>query len=308
MYLKGEEAAMIEMRNVSKAFDRYIAVENVNLTIQKGSIYGLIGSNGAGKTTLIKLLSGIYRQEQGEITIDGQPVYENIHMKQKIFYIADYPSFLTHYTTKQMARFYKSVYPNWSEQRFQQLADLFEMNVNKKIHTFSKGWQRQVAFVLALSSNPEILILDEPLDGLDPVVRKKVKNLLIQDVAEREMTIFISSHNLREVEDLCDHIGIIHKGTLIMEKELDELKSDIHKVQVAYKDGVPKSLLKKLNILHSEKRGSILLFIVRGKEETITKQIRITNPVIFDMLPLTLEEIFIYEMGDIGYAIQNVIV
>jgi ABC-2 type transport system ATP-binding protein len=304
----GEAKSMIEMRNVCKAFDHSRAVENVNLTIQKGSIYGLIGSNGAGKTTLIKLLSGIYRQEQGEITIDGQPVYENVQMKQKIFYIADHPAFLTHYTTKQMARFYKNIYPDWSEDRFQHLTSLFEMNVNKKIHTFSKGWQRQVAFVLALSCNPEILILDEPLDGLDPVVRKKVKNILIQDVADREMTILISSHNLREVEDICDHIGIIHKGTLIIEKELDELKSDIHKVQVAYKEGVPESLLKNLSILHSEKRGSIFLCIVRGNEEAITKKIRMTNPVIFDMLPLTLEEIFIYEMEDIGYAIQNVIV
>ncbi|MDP4087453.1 MAG: ABC transporter ATP-binding protein, partial [Bacillota bacterium] len=216
--------------------------------------------------------------------------------------------FLSHYTTKQMARFYKSLYPNWSEERFAKLADLFDMDLNKKIHTFSKGWQRQVAFVLALSSQPEILILDEPLDGLDPVVRKKVKNLLIQDVADREMTILISSHNLREVEDICDHIGILHKGALIIEKELDELKSDIHKVQVAYKDGIPERLFKNMRVLHSEKRGSIILCIIRGEEETITKQIRKTNPVIFDLLPLTLEEIFIYEMGDIGYAIKNVIV
>jgi ABC-2 type transport system ATP-binding protein len=299
---------MIEMKNVSKSFDHFKAIENVNLSIQKGSIYGLIGSNGAGKTTLIKLLSGIYHQEHGEVTIDGQPIYENNHIKQKIFYIADHPYFLSHYTTKQMARFYKSLYPNWSEDRFTKLADLFDMDLNKKIHTFSKGWQRQVAFVLALSSQPEILILDEPLDGLDPVVRKKVKNLLIQDVADREMTILISSHNLREVEDICDHIGILHKGTLIIEKELDELKSDIHKVQVAYKGGVPDHLFKNMRVLHMEKRGSIILCIIRGEEETITKQIRMTYPVIFDLLPLTLEEIFIYEMGDIGYAIKNVIV
>jgi ABC-2 type transport system ATP-binding protein len=299
---------MIEMKNVSKAFDLFKAVENVNLSIQKGSIYGLIGSNGAGKTTLIKLLAGIYRQEKGEVTIGGKPVYENVSLKQKVFYIPDQPYFLSHYTTKQMARFYKSIYPTWSVERYQKLADLFEVDQNKKIAAFSKGWQRLIAFILALSANPEILILDEPLDGLDPIVRKKIKNLLIHDVAEREMTILISSHNLREVEDICDHIGIIHKGTLLMEKELDELKSDTHKVQVAYKAGVPEQHLKSLTLLHTEKRGSVFLCIVRGDEDAIVKQIRKTNPVIFDLLPLTLEEIFIYEMGEYGYAIKNVIV
>ncbi|GHH99530.1 ABC transporter ATP-binding protein [Neobacillus kokaensis] len=299
---------MIEMKQVSKRFDRFQALENVNLSIQKGSIYGLIGSNGAGKTTLIKLLAGIYRQDNGDVMIDGTPVYENIGLKQKIFYIPDHPYVFSHYTTKQMARFYKNCYSNWSEERFEMLVELFEVNLQKKIQTFSKGWQRQIAFILALSANPEILILDEPMDGLDPVVRKKIKNLLINDVAEREMTIFISSHNLREIEDICDHIGIIHKGALIMQKELDELKADIHKVQVAYRNDVPKQLLKKLNPLHTEKRGSVSLFIVRGNEDSLAKQIRETNPVIFDLLPLTLEEIFIYEMGDIGYAIKNVVV
>jgi ABC-2 type transport system ATP-binding protein len=299
---------MIEMKNVTKKFDRSKAVENVNLSIQKGSIYGLIGSNGAGKTTLIKLLSGIYRQDEGNVMIDNQSVYESTAIKQKIFYVPDQPHFFSHYTTKQMARFYKSLYPNWSEERFGKLAELFEVDRNKKIQTFSKGWQRQIAFILALAANPEILILDEPMDGLDPVVRKKVKNLLIHDVAEREMTILISSHNLREIEDICDHIGIIHRGSILMEKDLDEMKTGIHKVQLAYKDGVPDLLLNNLQLLHMEKRGSIMLGIVRGSEAAITKQIRKTNPVIFDMLPLTLEEIFFYEMGDRGYAIENVIV
>ena len=299
---------MIEMINVSKSFDGVKAVENVNLSIQKGSIYGLIGSNGAGKTTLIKLLSGIYLQDQGKVTVDGEQVYENVSLKESIFYIPDQPYFLSQYTAKQMAHFYKSIYPTWSDVRFQHLAESFELDIHKKLHTFSKGWQRQAAFILALSAKPNILILDEPMDGMDPVVRKKVKNLLIQDVADWEMTILMSSHNLREVEDICDHIGMIHKGKLIFEKELDELKEDIHKIQVAYKEGVPKNLLGNLNVLHSEKRGSVLLYIIKGNEEEIVKQIRQTNPVIFDLLPLTLEEIFIYEMGDIGYAIENIVV
>src|SRR3954471_11928698 len=264
MLQKGEATAMIEMKNVSKSFDHFNAVENINLSIQRGSIYGLIGSNGAGKTTLIKLLAGIYLQEKGDVLIDGESVYENVSLKEMVFYIPDQPYFLTQYTTKQMAKFYTSMYPTWSEGRFQSLVASFKLDVNKKIRTFSKGWQRQVAFILALSAKPEILILDEPLDGLDPVVRKKVKNLLIQDVADRAMTILISSHNLKEIEDLCDHIGIIHKGKLVIEKELDELKSDVHKVQVAYKQEMPAHLLESLNVLHYEKRGSVCLLIVKG--------------------------------------------
>lgn len=299
---------MIEIKNVSKSFDRFKAIENIHMSIQKGSIYGLIGSNGAGKTTLLKLLAGIYQQDQGSVLIDGEPVFENISLKETIFYIPDQPYFLTQYTTKQMARFYKTIYPMWNEERFQTLVTSFELNVNKKIHTFSKGWQRQAAFILALSVQPDILILDEPMDGLDPVVRKKVKNLLIQDVADREMTILISSHNLREIEDICDHIGIIHKGSLLLEKELDELKSDIHKIQVAYKKEIPEEFIRNMNVLHTEKRGSVTLFIIRGKAEEIAEQIRHTTPVLFDILPLTLEEIFIYEMGDKGYAIENIMV
>lgn len=300
---------MIKMNQIAKTFDRSKAIENISLQVAKGSIYGLIGSNGAGKTTLMKLLAGIYKQEQGTVEIDGKPVFENIEWKQRIFYIPDTPHFLSQYTTKQMSRFYASIYPTWCEERFQKLTESFDLNVHKKIHTFSKGWQRQAAFILALSAKPDIMILDEPMDGLDPVVRKKVKNILIQDVAEREMTIFISSHNLREIEDICDHIGVIHQGKLLFEKELDELKSDVHKVQLAYKAiKAPTELLKNLAILHTEQRGSVVLYIVRGQEETITEQIEATNPVIFDLLPLTLEEIFIYEMGDIGYAIKNVLV
>ncbi|WP_318502531.1 ABC transporter ATP-binding protein [Bacillus sp. T3] len=300
---------MIKLTRVSKAFDTSPAIENVTLSIAKGSIYGLIGSNGAGKTTLMKLIAGVYKQEQGSVEIGGSPIFEQVEQKQKVFYLPDTPYFLSQYTTKQMARFYKSMYPSWSDERFHKLIASFELNIHKKILSFSKGWQRQIAFILALSSKPDILILDEPMDGLDPVVRKKIKNILIQDVADRDMTILISSHNLLEIEDICDHIGVIHKGRLLFEKELDELKSDVHKVQVAYKSGtVPEQLLQHLEVLHKEQRGSVYLYIVRGESERITEQIGATNPVLFDLLPLTLEEIFIYEMEDIGYAIKNIIV
>lgn len=299
---------MIQINNMSKAFESLQAVEDINLSVRKGSIYGLIGSNGAGKTTILKLLAGIYRQDKGDVTIYEQPIYENINLKDKVFFIPDQPFFFSQYTIKQMAAFYKNIYSGWNDKRFESLSEVFEMSINKKIHTFSKGVQRQAAFLLALSTMPDILLLDEPMDGLDPVVRKKVKNLLIHDVAEREMTILISSHNLREIEDMCDHIGIIHKGKLLMEKELDDLKSDIHKIQIAYKGKVPESVMEQLNPVHLEKRGSVMLCIVRGNEEELTAKIRNSNPVIFDLLPLTLEEIFIYEMEDLGYAIKNIFI
>lgn len=299
---------MIKMINITKTFERVPALADVNLNLDKGSIYGLIGSNGAGKTTVIKLLAGIYKPDHGAVLIDGKEVFENEANKEKIFYISDQPYVFPQYTVKQMAKFYKSIYSSWNEERFQKLTEIFDFNINKKIQTFSKGIQRQAAFWLALSTMPEILILDEPMDGLDPVARKKVKNLLIQDVAERDMTILISSHNLREIEDICDHIGILHNGTLLLEKDLDDLKSDIHKVQLAFTGDIPGQLHEKLRLLHSEQRGSVLLYIIRGKDSEIAAEINKHAPVIFDMLPLTLEEIFIYEMGDIGYAIKNVIV
>jgi ABC-2 type transport system ATP-binding protein len=299
---------MIQMIEINKAFEKQEAVKNVNMTINKGSIYGLIGSNGAGKTTIIKLLAGIYKQDSGKVMLEGNSIYENQALKQKIFYISDQPYFFPQYTVRQMANFYKSIFPSWNEERFVKLAEVFDFSMKKKLHTFSKGIQRQAAFWLALSTMPEVLILDEPMDGLDPVARKKVKNLLIQDVADREMTILISSHNLREIEDICDHIGILHQGSLLLEKDLDDLKSDIHKVQVAYKGEAPEYLGQRLTMLDCEKRGSVMVCIIRGKEEEIVKVFSQTQPVIFDLLPLTLEEIFIYEMGDIGYAIKNIIV
>lgn len=297
---------MIKLSNVRKTFEELEAVEKVSIHVNKGSIYGLLGSNGAGKTTLLKLLAGVYLQDEGLVTIDGQPVYENPVIKDQIFFIQDNPFFLPQYTVNQMAQFYHSLYSGWDENRFKMLASIFKMDIHKKIHKFSKGIQRQAAFILALSARPRVLILDEPMDGLDPVMRKKVKSLLIEEVADREMTVLISSHNLREVEDLCDYIGIMHKGKIILEKELDDLKLDTHKIQVAFKGSVP-AIFEHMKLLHKEKRGSILICIVKGDEEEISAQVQKFKPVIFDILPLTLEEIFIYEMGDVGYAVQNIL-
>ncbi|AQX54986.1 ABC transporter ATP-binding protein [Priestia flexa] len=299
---------MIELTEVKKSFEDIKVLNNVSLTVKKGSIYGLLGSNGAGKTTLLKTIAGIYRQNSGSIHIDNEEVFENVALKQSIIFLPDIPYFFAQSTIKQLAQFYKNMYPTWNEERFQQLKQAFPIDLKKKVHRMSKGMQRQVAFWLALSTMPDILILDEPLDGLDAVMRQKIKNLLVQDVAEREMTILISSHNLREVEDLCDHVGILHQGQLLIEKDLDDLKSDIHKIQVAFKGDVPLAFHEDLEILYEEKRGSVLLCIVRGKENKLASRIQSYKPLVFDILPLTLEEIFIYEMGDVGYAIENIIV
>lgn len=298
---------MIEAKNVSKHFEDLDALKNVDIHVNRGSIYGLVGSNGAGKTTLIKTLVGVYRQDKGEVLIDGKEVFENTELKSRILFIPDALYFFSQYSIKDMAKFYRRIYEGWNNERYEKLKEAFNIDENKKIHRLSKGMQRQVAFWLALSAMPEVLILDEPLDGLDPVMRQKVKNLIIQDVADRQMTVLISSHNLRELEDLCDHIGILHKGSLILEKELDDLKSDIHKIQVAFKGEISDELLQNVSVLYEEQRGSIRLIIVRGKKEKILNQINKYNPVILDILPLTLEEIFIYEMGDVGYEIKNII-
>jgi ABC-2 type transport system ATP-binding protein len=297
---------MIEIKTLSKSFEGTKIIHDVSFSVQKGSIYGLLGSNGAGKTTLLKSISGVLKPESGDIYLKDQPVYENVQTKETLVFIPDQPFFFAHYTLNQMAKFYQSTYTRWGEHQYKSLTGLFGIDPHKKLHKFSKGVQRQAAFILALSTQPEVLILDEPLDGLDPVVRKKVKSVLITEVANREMTILISSHNLREVEDMCDHIGILHQGRFLLEKELDDLKSGIHKVQLAFKGETPQNLFTELDLLHEETRGSISLCIVRGDEQHVRNMIQPYHPVIFDMLPLTLEEIFVYEMEDVGYAIQNI--
>ncbi|MBM7573208.1 ABC transporter ATP-binding protein [Aquibacillus albus] len=303
---------MISFSNVTKTFDAGKVSEHVlhdvTFEIRRGSIYGLLGSNGAGKTTLLKILAGILKQDSGTVSIDEQPIFENPVLKSRVVFIPDVVFFFSQYTVLQMAKFYQDVYPNWNQERFKALQTLLGLDVNKKVQRFSKGMQRQVAFWLSLCAMPDVLILDEPFDGLDPVIRNKVKNLIIQDVAERDMTVIVSSHNLREVEDICDYVGILHRGSFILEKDLDDLKSDVHKVQVAFKNEVPEALFASLNLLHQEQRGSVVLCIVKGKESEIEQVIKQYNPVIYDVLPLTLEEIFIYEMGGVGYAVENILV
>lgn len=298
---------MIELSEVSKHYDQLEALNKVSLSVRKGSIYGLVGSNGAGKTTLLKTLMGIYRPDSGEIQIDSQPVYENIQVKSHLVFIPDSLYYFFNYTILDMAHFYAEIYPQWNNDRFKQLQAVFNIDFKRRIKTLSKGMQRQVAFWLALSAMPKVLILDEPLDGLDPVMRQKVKNLIIQDVAERHMTVMISSHNLREMEDICDCIGILHGGKMLIQKDLDDLKTDFHKVQVAFSSTIPDSLLDDMQAVYHEQRGSVLVMSVRGACEEIIQRLKSYHPAILDVLPLTLEEIFIYEMGDNGYEIKNIL-
>lgn len=298
---------MIQVKNLSKSFDGFKALDGLNINVEKGSVYGLVGPNGAGKTTVIKHIDGVYKQDGGEVLINGEAVYENTEIKQKMAVISDDLFFYPTYTIADTAKFYAGIYKNWNRARFESLKKIFKIDTKRRVRKLSKGMQKQVAFWLALCTMPEVMILDEPVDGLDPVMRRSVWKLMLQDVAERGTTVLVSSHNLRELEDVCDHVGIMHKGKLVLEKSLDDVKGNVHKVQVAFEDGLPNILKDSLDILHTEQFGSVSLLIVRGNAEDIIKNIKYAKPLICDVLPLTLEEVFIYELGGMGYEFENII-
>lgn len=298
---------MIEAELVSKHFGEIEALHDVSVKVGKGSIYGLVGSNGAGKTTLLKILTGIYRQDSGEVRVAAEPVFENNGIKNRMLFISDSPYFFSNFTIEDMANFYRRVYPGWEQERYTRLGAVFDIDTKRRIRTLSRGMQRQASFWLGLSLAPDVMVLDEPLDGLDPVMRQKVKNLIFQSVAEKEMTVLISSHNLRELEGVCDFVGILHQGKMLIQKDLDDLKAGLHKIQVAFTGGIPENLLQGVQTLHQENRGSVLILIVRGPYDETVRRIEAHRPAILDVLPLTLEEIFIYEMGDYGYEIKNVL-
>lgn len=297
---------MIKIVNLNKAFDDFKALSDLNLNVKKGSIYGLVGTNGAGKTTLIKHVTGILKPDSGEVLIEGEKVFENIKVKERLGFIPDDLYFFATYNLKESAKFYQSLYPNWNQNRYEHMVKQFELNEKRKLSKFSKGMQKQAAFILTMSSMPDYLILDEPIDGLDPIIRKLVWRYVVEDVAEREMTVLVSSHNLRELEGICDCIGLLSKGKMMIERDLDELKSDIHKIQVAFKEGTL-TPYEGLNVLHRESRGTVELLIVRNKKEVVEKVINENHPILFDLLPLSLEEIFIYELGGGDNEIESII-
>lgn len=298
---------MIEVKNVTKTFDDTKALDGLSLHVEKGTVYGLIGPNGAGKTTIIKHLTGVYRQDAGEVLIGGTAVYENKAVKDKTICIGDDLYFFPTYTIYDMAKHYAGLYKSWDWARFQTLKDVFLINTRRRVRKLSKGMQKQVAFWLGICTKPDVMILDEPVDGLDPVMRRNVWKLLLQDVAERGMTVLVSSHNLRELEDVCDHVGILSNGKLLLEKSLDDAKGNIHKVQVAFTGFLPESLKNELQLLHQEQFGSVYSLIVKGEREEIEEKIAPFSPLLCDILPLTLEEVFIYELGGIGYESASIL-
>jgi len=285
---------MVQIENLTKNFDGFTALNKLNLNIKKGSIYGLVGINGSGKTTAIKHLAGIYRQDSGTVTLDGTPVYDNAALKAKVGFISDELYFFPNYNIKNLRKFYAGMYSTWNEERYQHLLAMFKLDDRRKVGKFSKGMQKQAAFIFAMSIMPDFLLLDEPIDGLDPIVRRLIMQEVINDVAVREMTVLVSSHNLKEMDGICDAIGIIKSGRMVIERDLDDLKSDVHKVQMAFGNELDTKELG-LQVLHEESRGSIKMLVVRGGHEEITQRINSFNPLIFDRLPLTLEEIFVYE-------------
>ncbi|MBE6037394.1 MAG: ABC transporter ATP-binding protein [Clostridiales bacterium] len=297
---------MIEVNGLNKSFDSFQALSNLSIHVKKGSIYGLVGTNGSGKTTLIKHVTGVLRPDSGTITVDGQPAYDNEAVKVRMGYVPDDLYFFGAYTLKDAAAFYRSLFPLWNEERYLEMIRLFDLDVKRKLSRFSKGMQKQAAFILTMSAMPDYLILDEPIDGLDPIIRKLVWKYVVDDVAEREMTVLVSSHNLREMEGICDSIGILNHGHLIIERDLDELKSDIHKVQVAFRER-KEDRYAGLNVLHMESRGAVDLLIIRDKKETVEELINKQEPVLFDLLPLSLEEIFIYELGGGNSEIESIL-
>ncbi len=303
---------MITAEKVVKTFDGNRALDNLELHIEKGSVYGLIGPNGAGKTTFIKALMGIYRPDSGTITMDGKQICENEPIKERIAYVSDDLFFYTTYNILQTAKLYAGLYPNWSWELFHKLHDIYKIDLTRKVVRLSKGMQKQVAFWLGISAQPDVMILDEPIDGLDPVMRRNTWKLILNEVALREMTVLISSHNLRELEDVCDHVGIMFGGKVVIEKSLDDVKGNIHKIQLAFADGGNDAILSELTaditVLNQSRVGSVYNLIVKDDVETIKQTILKQNPAVFDILPLTLEEVFIYELGGMGYEFENVLI
>lgn len=297
---------MIKIRDIKKSFDGFYALNGVDINVNKGSVYGLVGPNGAGKTTLIKLITGIFIPDTGEITIDKQPVFENPEIKSRIAYIPDDLYFFPQATILDMKKYYKSIYPQFDEDRFEKLKEAFPLDPKKRIMRFSRGMQKQAAFWLSICLKPDIMILDEPVDGLDPVMRRKVWGILLQDVAEREMTVFVSSHNLRELEDVCDHVGIMHEGKVLIERSLTEIQNNILKLQIAFEGDLPEEI-NRLDILNRQSSGRVWILIVRGERKNILEYVNRLNPLLVDALPLSLEEIFIYELGGMDYAVKNII-
>lgn len=297
---------MLHIKSLSKTYGQYTALDQINMHLAKGSIHGLIGKNGAGKTTLLSILAGVYRPNQGEIRFLEEPLSDLSALKQACYFIPDLLKFSAQDQLASLATLHRALYRNWSEDRYNKLISGFNLNPKKSMNQLSKGELRQAMFCLALSTKPHLLILDEPFDGLDPLVRQQIKSLLLQEVAERDVSILVSSHNLKELDDLCDTMTLIHEGKLLLSNDLDTLKQGLHKIQVVFKYDEDTTFLP-LNIVHSEQRGRMNLLVIRGEETDITHCIQGLQPLFYELLPLTLEELFVYEMEGQNCDFKNII-
>ena len=298
---------MVEINNLVKEFDGFRALDGADMHVKKGAIYGLVGPNGAGKSTLLRHLTGIYRQNAGTVKIDGEDVYENARIKGKFAFIPDDIFYFMQANTMEMKRFYQGIYKNFDEKMFFRLMEFFPtIDPKKNIRSLSKVMQKQVAFWLAVCIRPELLILDEPVDGLDPVIRRQIWSIIMADVAEHNTTVLVSSHNLRELEDVCDHVGIMHKGKVIIERSLSDLQGSVCKIQVAFQAEMPK-LPEGFEVLHMSNTGRVYTLIVKGDPAEAKVQLEKMHPMLIDILPLTLEEIFIYELGGVDYEVKDIL-
>lgn len=298
---------MIKADNLTKRFQGVTAVDHIHAKIQDGTVFGLIGTNGAGKSTFLRMAAGILKPDEGTITLDGESVFEDTRVKARCFYIPDEPYFLGNGTADDMKTFYQGVYPNFDTDRFGRLLKSFELDGRRKIQTFSKGMKKQLAVLLGICAGTDYLFCDETFDGLDPVMRQTVKSLFANDIEERHLTPVIASHNLRELEDICDHVGLLHRGGMLLSKDLDDMKMNIHKIQCVLPAGLDRTNLQDLDIMTTEQRGSLLTLTVRGQREEIQARMQSYHPVFFEMIPLSLEEIFISETEVAGYDIKKLI-
>ena len=296
---------MIEVKELHKSFDGFEALRGLTIHVPRGAVYGLVGPNGAGKSTVIRHLAGIYRQDSGEVLIGGEPVYENPAVKAKLAYIPDDIFYFGAATIRDMKNLYRAMIPTFSDERFEKLREAFPLEEKRAMRRLSKGMQKQAAFWIALSCCPEVILLDEPVDGLDPVMRRQVWSLLLQDVAERGTTVLVSSHNLRELEDVCDHVGIMDKGRMLLERPLAALQENTVKIQLALPEGA--ELPEGLDILHETRTGRLRQLILRGNGDELTARLQVCKPFFLDVLPLSLEEIFIHELGGEDHAIKNIL-
>ena len=292
---------MLELKNVTKSFGKFKALDDLTMTVPKGCVYGLVGPNGAGKSTAIRLLTGVYRPDVGSVTMEGMPIYENPVNKVRMGYIPDDVFYFPSASMEEMRSFYKGIYPQFDDALYEKLFEAFQLPRKSPIRRFSKGMQKQAAFHLALCTRPEMLVLDEPVDGLDPVMRRQVWSLILSDVASCGTTVLISSHNLRELEDICDHVGIMDHGKMLLERSLADMQGATHKLQLV--GDVPKGL----DILHESQTGRLKTLVVRGNARDISLKVSASAPVYFDVLPLSLEEIFIYELGGANYEVKNIL-